>query len=144
MKMESVKPDVGAALPGVALLNDLQRIHQLVHEPVEFTDLPPRRRYAFWTPQQSASAEHALEAASTEQVAALQLLSEGAAFRRYGTTISIQDKLKILGGQYCDDVVFEPGRAGRPHGQVLGHLARLSQQMLSSWLGAPAAPLKQT
>jgi hypothetical protein len=144
MKMESVKPDVGAALPGVALLNDLQRIHQLVHEPVEFTDLPPRRRCAFWTAQQSASAEHALEAASTEQVAALQLLSEGAAFRRYGTTISIQDKLKILGGQYCDDVVFEPGRAGRPHGQVLGHLARLSQQMLSSWLGAPAAPLKQT
>ena len=143
MKMESVKPDDGTALLEVVLPNDLQLIHQLVHEPVEFTDLP-RRRYAFWTAQQSASAEHALEAASTEQVAALQLLSEGAAFRRYGTTLSIQDKLKILGGQYCDDVVFEPGRAGKPHRQVLAHLARLSQQMLSSWLGAPAAPLKQT
>jgi hypothetical protein len=142
-KMESVKSDDGAALPGVALLNDLQRIHQLVHEPVEFTDLP-RRRYAFWPDRQSASAEHAVEAADAQQVAALQLLSEGAAFRRYGTAISIQDKLKILGGQYCDDVVCEPGRAGRPHDQVLGHLARLAQQMLSSWLGAPAAPLKQT
>lgn len=143
MKMESVKPDDGTALLEVALPNDLQLIHQLVHEPVEFTDLP-RRRYVFWPDRQSASAEHAVEAANAQQVAALQLLSEGAALRGYGTAISIQDKLKILSGQYCDDVVFEPARAGRPHGQVLGHLARLSQQMLSSWLGAPAAPLKQT
>jgi hypothetical protein len=99
MKMESVRPDDGMVLRGEALWNDLQSVHQLVHQPVQFTELP-RRRYTLWPSRQSASAKRAAEAAHAQQITALNLLSKGVAFGRYGATISLQDKLNILSGQH--------------------------------------------
>jgi hypothetical protein len=73
-------------------------VHQLVHQPVEFTELP-RRRFTLWPDRQSASTKRTAEQANAQQIAALKLLSEGVALRRYGATISLQDKLNLLSGQ---------------------------------------------
>jgi hypothetical protein len=99
MTLKSVKRDDDMALRGEALWKDLQWVHQLVHQPVQFTELP-RRRYAFWPDRQSAFAKRAAAKADAQQVAALNLLSEGVAFGRYGATIPLQDKLNILSGQH--------------------------------------------
>jgi hypothetical protein len=98
MTMKSVKRDDDMALRGEALWNDLQWVHQLVHQPVEFAEVP-RRRYVFWPDRQAASAKHAAKAADAQQIAALKLLSEGVAFGHYGATMQLQDKLRILSGQ---------------------------------------------
>ena len=98
MTMKSVKRDDDMALRGEALWNGLQSVHQLVHQPVEFTELP-RRRFSLWPDRQSASAKRTAEQAQAQQFAALNLLSEGVAFRRYGATISLQDRLNLLSGK---------------------------------------------
>jgi hypothetical protein len=160
MKMKLVKRDDGTALPGETPPNDLHWVHQLVHQAGEFAEAP-RRRFPLWPDRQPALAKHAAEAAHVQQLIALNLLSEGVAFGRYGAAMSLQDKLKILSGQSCnvdadvdmhpsmierarrDGAISAPSR-GRPYRQALAHFARLSQQTLNSWLGVPAAPLKQT
>jgi hypothetical protein len=96
--MKPVKRDDDMALRGEALWKDLQWVDQLVHQPVQFTEVP-RRRYALWPGRQSASAKRAAEKAQAQQIAALNLLSEGVAFGRYGATIPLQVKLRILSGQ---------------------------------------------
>jgi hypothetical protein len=98
MKMELVRPDDDMVLRGEAVWNDLQWVHQLVHQPAEFTEVP-RRRYGFWPDRQAASAKHAAKKADAQQIAALKLLSEGVAFGRYGATMPLQDRLGILSGQ---------------------------------------------
>jgi hypothetical protein len=157
MKMESVKPDDDMVARGEALWNELQRVDELVHQPVQFTEVP-RRRFAFWPDRQAASAKHAVEAVEAQQIAALNLLSEGVAFGRYGATMPLEDKLKILSGQYCDadadmhratmglarrDDAVSDQTSGRPYRQALRHLARRSHQVFGSWLGTSGAPLKQ-
>jgi hypothetical protein len=99
MTTKSVKRDDDMARRGEALWKDLQWVHQLVHKPVGFTDMP-RWRFAFWPSRQSASAKRAAEKAEAQQAAALDLLSEGIAFRRYGATMSLQDNLNLLNGQH--------------------------------------------
>ena len=97
MTMKSVKRDDDMALRGEAVWKDLQLVHQLVHQPVEFAEVP-RRRYAFWADRPSASARQAAEKAQAQQIAALNLLSKGVAFGRYGATMPLQDKLDLLSG----------------------------------------------
>jgi hypothetical protein len=99
MTMKSIKRDDDMALRGEALWKDLQAVHQLVYQPVEFTELPPRRRFTLWPDRQSAAAKRTAEQANAQQIAALKLLSEGVALRRYGATISLQVKLNLLSGQ---------------------------------------------
>jgi hypothetical protein len=99
MTTKSVKRDDEMALRGEALWNDLQSVHQLVHQPLEFTELP-RRRFTFWPNRQSAAAKRTAEQAEAQQIAALKLLSEGVAFRRYGATMSLQDRLNLLNGEH--------------------------------------------
>ena len=149
MKMTSVKPDLGTAISSTTLPDDLQRIHQLVHEPLKFADLP-HRRHAFRPTRQAASAKRADEAAHAQQIAALELLNDGAAFSQYRAALSLDDKLNILGGKECgaDARAYRPAAATARYneaklGEVLEHVARLSQRVLSSWLGAPSDPQKQ-
>jgi hypothetical protein len=98
MTIKSVKRDDGMALRGDAVWKDLQWVDQLLHQPVAFAEVS-RRRYALWSDRQSAVAKHAAEKAHAQQTAALNLLSEGVAFGRYGAGIPLQDKLNILSGQ---------------------------------------------
>src|SRR3954469_8143489 len=149
MNMKSVNSDEGRTISLEAVPSDLRWVHQLVHEPQEFTDLP-RRRYGFWPDRQAVSAKRADDAAHVQQMAALDLLSDGVALGRYRATLSLEDKLNILGGERCSadaetrrPVVATARRNDATSGQALGHFARLSQQMLGSWFGAPGAPLKQ-
>jgi hypothetical protein len=93
-----------------------------------------------------------------EQIIALNLLGEGAAFEVYRTGIPISEKLMILSGQYWnvpadgkmhhpakeldpgDDDVSEAAK-GKRH-RVFWHSARLYHQMLSSWVGEQMEALK--
>jgi hypothetical protein len=155
MKMKSLRSGNGRVFP--VRPNDLQQVHQLIHQPREFAQLP-RRRFALWPFRQAALAKRALKEAHDQQIVALNLLSEGVAFGLYGAGTPVQDKLKILGGRYAnadaemhrstieltprDKAVCNPPSA-RSSRQLLRHWVRLSQQMLGSWLGLSGTRLKQ-
>jgi hypothetical protein len=94
------------------------------------------------------------------QVVALNVLSEGVAFDFYTSVIPVLDRLKILSGRYwkihtdvdahhlsmgldiCGDVKPKSEK-GLQYQRVLWQSASLYHQMLSSWVGERAEPLKQ-
>lgn len=94
------------------------------------------------------------------QVVSLNLLSEGVAFDFYSAVIPVLDKLKILSGRYwkvhtdvdmhhltmgldlCEQVKPDSPK-GKLYHRVLWQSACLYHQMLSSWVGERAEPLKQ-
>ena len=94
------------------------------------------------------------------QVIALNMLSEGVALDFYTAVIPVLERLKILSGRYwnvhadvdmhhltmgldlCEEV--EPGSPkGQLYHRVLWQSANLYHQMLSSWVGEQAGPIKQ-
>lgn len=94
------------------------------------------------------------------QVVALNVLSEGVAFDFYTAVIPVLEKMKILSGRYwgvhtdidshhlvmgldlCEQVAADSPKGVLYH-RVLWQSANLYHQMLSSWVGDRAEPLKQ-
>jgi hypothetical protein len=155
MKRESAKPDRDATLSGSIRPSDLQWVRHLVHQPQPSTGTSVLRDgLCLSQRRQSVLADQAFEAPDhSDQVIALNLLSEGVAFGFYGAVIPVLDRLKILGGQPCSEYADDMGLDRRVvgsasteeklHHGMLRLCTRLRDQMLGLLVGARGAALTQ-
>jgi hypothetical protein len=132
-------------LPGNVRPDDLRWVHELVRpESGAFDDADRSNRLVVWLKRFFAGAKSSA-VPHEKQIMALQLLSEGVAFKAYGAALTVSDKLKLLGGEDCDaamDFVSSAPKA-KPQRRVSSHRRGLGEQMLGWWGGERVGSLKQ-
>ena len=124
--------------------DDLRWVHELVRPESQAFDAAGSNRLIVWLKRFLAGTKSSA-APHEKQIMALQLLSEGVAFKAYGATMTVSDKLKLLGGEDCHavaDFAFS-ARKARLQRRVSSRRQGLGDQILGWWGGERVGSLKQ-